>query len=251
MTANTQAPVFQVDKPVEQGQEVSLSGDEGAHIVRSKRMKPGEDIILTDGEGMRARGVISAIDSGSKSLTVHVLGVERIQPSKPIVTLASAIPKGERQSVLLNMATQLGMDRYIPLDCDRSVVRFQPRMAGRWQRLIDSACKQSRRCHFPRICPVQTVDQLLDDDSTRRTVVVGDIEGRSLAGLFADQPRQNGEIILLAGPEGGFSEKENRIIAEKNSLKLRLGDNVLRTETAAVALMAATNQLKQRQQCIA
>ena len=239
--------LFLLDSAVAGGGRVRIEGDEARHILQSRRMAQGDTVFLTDGQGFCARAEIVEIGPKNRYLNVSIAETDNQKKSTPVIILASALPKGDRQSVLLNMSTQMGMDGFIPLDCDFSAVKYQPKMKERWQRLINTACKQCRQCHFPIIMQPQSLEDLFNDQQKGDVFVVGDSNGKSLNQLIPAFGPDVSRIIMVVGPEGGFSDRENQIIENQNSLKLpvlklRLSNRILRTETAAISLAGAVNQ---------
>lgn len=206
-----------------------------------------------NGKGYCARGTIEEIGPGKKSLSLRICDVEQISKSKTEIILASALPKGDRQSVLINMATQLGMTRFLPLECDFSLVKFVPKMKDRWQRQIVTACKQSRRCHFSDVLEPESVESLIEKADTKKTLIVtANDKGHALSDFRAVMNDGVEKLILIVGPEGGFSERENKLFESiglfdesqdgQLGLQWQLSNHILRTETAAIALIAAVNQ---------
>ena len=239
--------LFLLDSLVAVGDKVQIEGDEARHILQSRRLTLGDAVFLTDGQGCCARAEVVEIGARNRYLNVSILETGNQKKSFPDIVLASALPKGDKQSILLNMATQMGIDGFIPLDCDFSAVKFQPKMKERWQRLISTACKQCRQCYFPVIMDAHSLEDLIDNQKEGDIFVVGDLNGKSLDQLKLSFGRDVSRIIMIVGPEGGFSNRENMIIENQNSLKssvfkLRLSNRILRTETAAISLVGAVNQ---------
>ncbi len=239
--------LFLLDSLVAVGDKVRIEGDEARHILQARRLTLGDVIFLTDGLGFCARAEIVEIGARNRFLTVSISEVSNQKKPFPDIVLASALPKGDRQSTLLNMAIQMGINAFIPLDCDFSVVKFQPKMRERWQRLISTACKQCRQCYFPVIMDPHCLEDLMSNQKEGDVFIVGDLKGKSLDQLTLSTGPDVSRIIMIVGPEGGFSDRENQIIESKNSLnsppfKLRLSNQILRTETAAISLVGAVNQ---------
>jgi 16S rRNA (uracil1498-N3)-methyltransferase len=234
--------LFIIASPVKAGQALKISEEEATHILNSRRLRQGETIFLTNGAGLCARGEITIADSRQHKLWVDIEEVHEFVVPRPRLVVASALPKGDRQAVLLNMATQLGMNEFIPLDCDHSVVRFQDKMAVRWRRLVAEACKQSRNCHFPVISPGRSLATLVAGIPDKIRLVVGDSRGQSIPQIGENLQTDIEALVLVVGPEGGFSDRETMLLNQQNSLKLRLSNQVLRTETAAISMIAAINQ---------
>jgi 16S rRNA (uracil1498-N3)-methyltransferase len=234
--------LFVIDTPMEVGEELDISGEEASHILQARRIRTGQVIFVTNGAGYCARVTIRCADSGQRYLRVKIDEVEHYPVSSPRLVLATALPKGERQAILLNMATQLGMNEFIPLDCDHSVVRFREKMTIRWHRLVTEACKQSRNCNFPVIRSGCSLDALITAVPEKVQFVVGDSHGESVEQISLNGSGDIEAFVLVVGPEGGFSERETMLLDQQNSLKLRLSNHILRTETAAVSMIAAVNQ---------
>ena len=245
--------LFFLDSTVQKGEIGEIQGDEARHALQSRRMIKGDTLFVTNGKGYCGQGIIEEIGPGKKSLSLRICDVEQISESKPEIILASALPKGDRQSVLINMATQLGMNRFIPLECDFSSVKFVPKMKERWQRQIVTACKQSRRCHFPDVLEPESVESLIETADTKNTLIItADDKGHAISGLRAVMNDGVEKLILVVGPEGGFSEREKQLFGSiglfdesqdgQLGLQLRLSNHILRTETAAISLIAAVNQ---------
>lgn len=151
------------------------------------------------------------------------------------VHLACALPKGERQHVLLDMATQLGMTRFTPLDCARSIVKPGPNSAARWRKICLEACKQSRRLHLPVIEPPTSLEEFLAHRANGGLWIA-----HPSASPGADvSPSAANDVTLLVGPEGGFTEAEIGELLARGGKTVSLGPNILRVETAAMALLAA------------
>jgi len=157
---------------------------------------------------------------------------------RPRIHLISAVPKGDRQSILLDMATQLGISDYTPLSCARSTVKPGENAPVRWQRTIIEACKQSRRAWIPKIHLPESVETVANREKlAQHLVLVADPTGGPMT-----QPATDGlnEIVLLVGPEGGFSPAEIAQLQVAGATLVALGSGILRTETAAVAILANT-----------
>ena len=221
-----------------------VEGDEAAHAVKSRRLRPGDEVQLTNGLGSIGNGIISIISARPVSINIEISAVKQQPKPATSIILASAIPKGDRQNVLLDMATQLGMTSYIPIDCEYSAVRYQSRMRARWQRIIHSACKQSRRAWFPEILDGLSLEQLIHSMDADTLLLTGDQFGQSLAEIQMSANTDNKKLMILVGPEGGFSQPEFDLLhAVPDRFALNAGSHILRTETAAIALLSVTSQL--------
>lgn len=232
-------PVFYCPTLAAKQATAEIVGDEANHGIRSRRLRIGDPVSLTNGRGLMTDGRVTSIDAKAgvfvAALDAGVLTV----PARRRFVLASALPKGDRQSTMLDMATQLGMDCFIPLDCEHSAVRYQEKMTDRWRRVVESACKQSRRSWFPVIDGPGSPLTVLENFRQDTVVLYGDhraINRCEGSHLIQDTTRT---IALMAGPEGGFSPQEIAMLeAASFAHGVAIGGHVLRTETAAVALLA-------------
>ena len=203
------------------GAEVILDSDTEHHLRRVVRLRDGETVSVTDGAG---RWRLSAVRGGSSTLRLEPTSdVVAAEPRSNPLTLAVAMPKGDRLDWLVQKVTEIGVDRIVLLHAERSVVRWKPEKAPthltRLQRIADEASRQSRRVWRVTIdAPVAAAD-VLD------RYVVAEPGGRRLA---------PDDRTVAIGPEGGWSPAELDIARDI----VTLGANVLRTETAAVALSA-------------
>jgi 16S rRNA (uracil1498-N3)-methyltransferase len=232
-------PLFFSERLADPGATLTLSGDEAHHAFAARRLHNGETLWLFDGRGGLARTTLLHSKTRGRSLELRI-EERRTEPAPhPALHLACALPKGDRQSVLLDMATQLGMTRFTPLTCERSVVKPGANSMERWRKICLEACKQSRRFYLP----------ILETESTATDIVIRSAaEGNSVwlahppaqAMSVSAAVNQNTKgVTILIGPEGGFTEAEIDQAVAAGARPLSLGTSILRIETAAVALLAA------------
>lgn len=214
----------------------TVDGEEAHHILAARRLAVGDAIWIFDGRGTVGQATIIATGGRPHTLRVHVHEREFIPLARPHVELACALPKGDRQAVLLDMATQLGITGFRPLLCEHSIARPSPQAARRWQRICIEACKQSRRPHVPAIRAPSTPAQAAALVDSECTIWVADATGTPLPAR--SPPHSMQQLLLMIGPEGGFTDAEITSIADSGGKVLSLGVGVLRVETAAIALLA-------------
>ncbi len=228
-------PMFYCATLSEASGTIGLQGSEAHHAAGSRRLKIGDSISLFDGRGTIGRAIIENIDRRAKTIVAKVEERQAVPAPTPRIELACALPKGERLTVLLDMATQLGMAAFRPLQCERSVTKPGPMAQARWQRICAEACKQSRRPHFPAIHSPATPEQVLAD-TNGYDIWVADPTGVGITDL--DTGEMNDRLLLLVGPEGGFSESELDGLLKAGGRMISLSESILRIETAAVALLS-------------
>jgi len=212
-----------------------LEGYEARHLSRVRRIGVGEVVEVFDGKGFATRARVESIGKNRVDLTV--LGepiADRVAACR--LTLATAVPKGERFDWLIEKATELGVARLVPLITERSVVDPRDAKLDRLRRLIVEAAKQCGR------------NRLLELDSPTPWTTLARApsgETRLLAHpggvpAFAWRPIRRGAPVTLAiGPEGGFTESEVTLAVELGWQAVGLGVTLLRIETAGLAGSAA------------
>jgi 16S rRNA (uracil1498-N3)-methyltransferase len=225
-------PTFYTETELEPGNRVALEGKEAWHALGVKRLNPGDSVRLIDGQGTVAKARVDTVD-GRQSALLEIILVEHFPRLQPDIILATAVAKGDHQATLLDMATQLGISAWQPLACQRSVSHVGKNSYQRWQKICLEACKQSGSAWLPGLLPA-----LSPEAAAARAIE----DGRQV--LFAhpagEQQRvaKSGKLILMIGPEGGFTDSEVSRLDQLGAVKQGLGRNILRIETAAVSMLA-------------
>ena len=220
------------------GVSVTLGGSEGRHAAVVRRIGVGERIVLTDGRGRRATGVVeSAAKSG---LEVRIESVETEPVVGPAVTVVQAIPKGERAELTVEVLTEIGVDRIVPWSASRSIGQWRgergEKALAKWRTTAREAAKQSRRAHFPEVTePADLTDVVELIAATDLAVVLHEEAEHPLADLSLEGVDS---ILLIVGPEGGVAPDEIEAFRAAGARICRLGPTVLRTSTAGVAAAA-------------
>ncbi|MEW1750538.1 16S rRNA (uracil(1498)-N(3))-methyltransferase [Streptomyces angustmyceticus] len=235
------APVFLVDSlaDVRAGGTLTLDGPEGRHAVSVRRLRAGEEVVLTDGHGTGALGTVAAAE-GKDRLTVAVAELRTEAPPEPTITVVQALPKGDRGELAVETMTETGVDAIVPWAAARCVTQWKGERAakslGKWRATAREAGKQSRRLTFPEVADPLTTKQvaaLLADADFAAVLHEEGSTPLATAALPAE-----GRIVLVVGPEGGVSPEELTLFAEAGARPYRLGPSVLRTSTAGTAATA-------------
>ncbi len=238
MKIRIDSPLFFCEALTADNPVLMLTGEEATHVVNARRLGEGDRIYLTNGSGVLGVGTISTMTRHPISLRVSLTQCQTVPAPETELTLASALPKGDRTRTLLDMSTQLDMQVFQPLDCARSTVRDQPKKHERWRRIIISAAKQCRQVHFPRIEGPRSVRELLSTGPRETLVIYGDPSGDSLYQVTQGILHPPARLMILIGPEGGFDPEEIRLLKTHGAVAVNGGRLILRTETAAVTLLA-------------
>ncbi len=224
--------------PLTSGARIELSDTAANHVARVLRLPVGAPLTLFNGSGGEFEATINTIDK--RRVTIDVGGFQDQEREPPLqIWLAQGISRGERMDYTIQKAVELGVSRIVPLFTEHCGVQLSgERLEKRikhWQGVVISACEQCGRNRIPRVdTPVTVTQWLANPGEGLRLVLAPDAE-HSLAQL----PAPSGPITLLIGPEGGLSDQEIATAKQAGYSGLRLGPRILRTETAAVAALAA------------
>jgi 16S rRNA (uracil1498-N3)-methyltransferase len=220
---------------------IELSREESQHLAAVLRKSPGERVVVFDGRGAAAEAIVETV--GKRVSTLRVASpLTFADPPTPQIDLATAAPKGDRARWLIEKATELGADRWTPLELAHSVVDPGPGKLERLRQTVIAACKQCGRDRLLEIAPVQHWSAWLADAARRGPVLVAHPSGvpvsTALRELVSARPLES-QIALAIGPEGGFTDGEIEQAMGAGAVIVSLGTHILRIETAAVAALAA------------
>jgi len=219
-----------------------LDPRESKHASGARRLRESDSIMLFDGAGTVARATITRLDPRGRTTSFAVDETFHVERSSSVLALVCAVPKGDRQSTILDMATQLGMTDYVPLISARSVTRPDG-VNDRWKRTVLESCKQSRRPWLPVLHEPVMIEQL---DTTAAFSswhwVLAEADGESAQPIVDEVA--DGPVGVVVGPEGGLSEEEIALLDQRGARRLSLSDAVLRTETAAVAAVSSLSSAR-------
>ncbi|UZJ31428.1 16S rRNA (uracil(1498)-N(3))-methyltransferase [Streptomyces endophytica] len=235
------APVFLVESlaHVQAGGTVTVDGPEGRHAVSVRRLRVGEEVVLTDGQGTGAHGTVAAAE-GKDRLTVAVAELRTEEAPDPTITVVQALPKGDRGELAVETMTETGVDAIVPWPAARCVTQWKGERAakalGKWRATAREAGKQSRRLTFPEVADPLSTKQVAALLADADFAAVLHEEGS--APLATAELPATGRIVLVVGPEGGVSPEELALFAEAGAKPYRLGRTVLRTSTAGTAATA-------------
>ena len=208
------------------------------HIKDVLRLKPGDEVDISDNTGGEYSGVITAIGKQQAELKVTLKKTPREDSLK--LTIACAVPKNTRFDDIVDFLTQLGVERIIPMRTERVIIKLdkarEEEKHKRWIKIAQSAAQQSQRSRIPIIEPVTDIKDVIKDAAGDGLKLIPHLSGERklirdvLAGTKADS------IIVLIGPEGDFTPEEVALALENGFMAVSLGDTVLRVGAAAVAV---------------
>ena len=228
-----------VDQPLRTAAEVGLDADVSHHLSRVLRLKPGASLRVFDGTGAEFEATLVTATRRGARLAVEQAVANDSEPELRL-TLAQGISRGERMDLVVQKATELGVARIVPLLTERSVVRLDAERGARrtahWRRIVISACEQSGRCRLPDLEEPLAFEQWLDElpaAGARLSLQPG--ASRRVRDL---EVPADGQATIVIGPEGGLSPRERELLDDEGFVHISLGPRILRTETAALAMVA-------------
>jgi 16S rRNA (uracil1498-N3)-methyltransferase len=228
------------------GGKSTLPPQQAHHVARVLRLGEGDALTLFNGNGAEYDAVVARVTRDA--VTVKI-GNTRAGASEPVLetVLGQALSSGERMDYTLQKAVELGVAAIHPLAAARSVVRLDAARAGKrvahWQSVVVAACEQCGRNRIPPVAPVVPFHAWLVQSSSHHGAALRVLLSPQGETRLRDLPKPDGVVVLLAGPEGGFTQEEEGLARASGYTPVRLGPRVLRTETAAVAALAAMQVL--------
>ena len=226
-------------------EEMYIEGVDARHISKVLRMLPGAQLQIVSDDGVSAMAEITAIDS--ERVTVRCLEklAESHEPRVKLV-LAQGLAKGEKMDFIIQKAVEMGAYSVIPVAMEHSVVRLDGAKAAkkveRWQKIAESAAKQSKRDIIPEVQPVQSMAEMLAKCTCQTKIIAYECEDRlSLKAALKAAEEAGGisELLLIIGPEGGISEGELEQARQAGAVPVSLGRRILRAETAGLVAISA------------
>ena len=222
---------------------VVLTDEDHRYLTRVLRLGLGDVVTLFDGKSVEALARISRV--GPRALELRIEERKPVQAdTRPQVTLIQGLAKGDKIDLVVQKATELGMARFIPVTTARAVQRLDGTAAralqrrARWQKIAREAARQSGRLDVPEVEGVTTLTTALraaPKDSLKLMLWEGARQTSLRAEIPAEPPQQ---IVIVVGPEGGFTVEEVEEARHDGFIAVGLGPRVLRTETAALVMLS-------------
>ena len=235
-------PRFYVDFALSPDSVVELPDNVVRHL-NVLRVKNTEEIVLFNGNGKSYPALPEVLEK--RRASVRILREEATDNESPLnITLVQAVSSAERMDFTLQKSVELGVAEIRPVISERCVVRLSGERAekrvARWQEIVVSACEQSGRNIVPKVLPLTTYAQALQQLPQEPTKLLMSL---NRAQKLSDVQPQSGKVVFMVGPEGGWTEKEEQQAFDAGFQSVTLGKRVLRTETASLAAIAAMQTL--------
>ncbi len=220
------------------GPSIVITGEDVRHIATVLRMKPGEELLLCDGLGTEYSAKITKIERSA--ISTEIIGRAKRKLSFPRIILGQGIPKSDKMDLVVQKATELGVASIIPLVTERTVLKLrdEEKRVSRWQKICREAAMQSNRPDIPNVGQIVSFRDFLQTPRSEPALLLFPWEEGTepITKVLGNQAGVK-QILVSIGPEGGFSPKEAALAQEQGFHAVSLGPNILRTETAAIAVL--------------
>ncbi|MEX2089917.1 MAG: RsmE family RNA methyltransferase [Bacteroidota bacterium] len=228
---------FYVDPSDVQGPVLVIRGDENKHLVRVLRKRVGDHVMVTDGKDTQFEAVIRALREGEAEC--EILDVQRgVNEPKVHVTIAVSLLKNPaRIDFLVEKGTELGVRAIIPMTCERTIPSHEKH--ARLEKIALSAMKQCGRSYLPNISMLSSFETVVNnaEEYGLRLIPHEKTEQSHFVGSVLKHHTQAKSVLIMIGPEGGFTDDELSLASDRGFVPISLGPRRLRSETAALSAL--------------
>ena len=230
-------PHFFINSNQAENNIVTISDkDNYTHIARSLRARAGEKLLLIDENKIQYETIIESITNNE-----IIAKINKSYPSKRFLDfelyLAQSPLRSDAQNLLIEKATELGVSGIYPIKTDNCALNNEMinKKTDKWQKIMYESSKQCERAQIPKCCPPSTIEKVISENHFDKVIVFCErIADKTIRDSFKDKPVKSGDkVLIIIGPEGGFSQKEFDFFEKHHIEMLTLGDMILRAETAA------------------
>ena len=209
-----------------------LGKEESHHATRVLRMKPGDDILVTNGKGIIYEATLTEVSKTETPFKIKGIHKEEKEPGGHLHIAIAPTKSNDRFEFFLEKATEIGIGAITPIICDHSERKIYKTERG--QKIIASAAKQSLACWWPVLHdPISLMDFLENDQKGK--CFIAHCENQNMPNILKQLPEYS-RVVMLIGPEGDFSPREIELAKNKGYQECSLGPKRLRTETAGLAV---------------
>lgn len=235
---------FYVPRQAVKDGAISVSGEEAHHILDVMRLAVSDEVVAFDGSGKEYVGIIKEV--GRKSLKIQITKTREISAGATMrITLLQSMPKKDKMDYIVEKATELGVHTVVPMTTDRTIVRWdiskQEAAVTRWRKIAREAAKQCGRLDIPTIEPVRTLDEAIGGLANYERVLLAALSEGAVPLKEAIRDFHGPNIAVAIGPEGDFTPEEVSRMSRPNVKLVSLGQRVLKSDTAGLAVMAILN----------
>lgn len=219
-----------------------LYGDEHHHLSKVARIKPEERVWLFDEQGTNYMAKVEEIRKDMTSLSI----LQTLDENKPKIkiTLAQALLKSKKMDLIIQKSTELAVTNIIPVITARTIVKVEEKIQKkkeRWKKIALEAVKQSQRSFLPSISSPMPIEKLVERRGDEKKLLLSENKGKYLRDILIENSgsaykmlEPPSSVLILVGPEGGWTEEEEKYILSNAYEAVSLGEQTLRAETAAL-----------------
>ncbi len=220
-----------------QDDKVFISGDDVHHISRVLRSETGDQLICSNGNGLDVVAEIIIIEAEQVVCKI-ISEIKESRESRVRLIVAQALPKADKMDLIVQKGTEIGASAFIPFTSKRTIVQLdakkEQKRIERWQKIVKEAAEQAHRSIIPNVFSVMKWEELLKHTKDYLTLIAYEQETTQTIAKVLDQHVDVDAIMLIIGPEGGFTEEEIKEAEKHGAIAISLGKRILRTETAGM-----------------
>jgi 16S rRNA (uracil1498-N3)-methyltransferase len=230
-----------------EGHQATITGVELNHLRRVLRLRTGDGVVLFDDAGCEHEGIIRSLSEDRGK--IEIIRSYQVNNESPLKTiLALGLTKGEKMDWVVEKATELGVHSVIPFVSSYTIPKLNEKKVAqrseRWQKIALSAAKQCGRVRIPEIVAVTAFRDLVEPvSSDALRLLFWEKECEQGLSELKERRTSVAEVVVMIGPEGGFSSHEAALAVDQGFTAVRLGPRILRAETAALAALSAVQLL--------
>lgn len=239
-------PKFFIDKPYIHENTIEILGDDAKHIVNVLRCVVGEKLVFCDNEGFDYYCEIKEFNDIKKSVVAKINETKKCENEPETkVTLFQGLPKSDKMELIIQKAVELGVNEVVGVSTSRTIVKLdnkEKKKIDRWQKISESAAKQSFRGIIPEINKkIFTFTEAIKESKNYDLAIIPyeNEYDTTLKKVLKSEDYSGKKIAVFIGPEGGFSVEEVNLAIENNVKTVTLGERILRTETAAITTISS------------
>ena len=226
------------------GDLTKIDGSEHHHLRNVLRLNSGDNVRIIDGIGNILIAEVSNICNDST--IINIIDHQFQLRKKPEITLFQGIPKNDKMELILQKTTELGLSKVVPMMTERTLQEANENRIERWKKIVISATKQCQTSWLPILSEVHDYEECLKQlHFYDFKIILWENEELNHIKTILQQTKDIGSIAVLVGPEGGFEEEEVKFAVDYGCKPVSLGSNILRSETAAIAITAIINYVYQ------
>ena len=219
---------------------ITVTGDDLRHIGTVLRKQPGDLLTLLDGRGMEYS--VRIVTMARSEIDTEIVEQRKRELPTVRVTLGQGLPKSDKMDFIVQKATELGVSSLVPLVTERTIVKVkdEEKRNERWQKIAREAAMQSGRPDIPQVKTIRSFNEFISTlaPGPRTLFLLPWEEGTEPVKNVLRRHLDAQRVVVLIGPEGGFSKAEANAAKARGFHLVSLGPNILRTETAAVAILS-------------